>query len=175
MGILAIVVLFVAYAFIKYHGFGFAYALSIILFVLLYIAMLVAVPGVKVAVGGVFGIIISLILTIIGTEKVGAVIKSEYAKGKTVRSAVKAGFKGALTPTLVSCAAALATALLILALATGTLKSFAATLAIGAVLSAVTTLILHRAFSSLLLSATGYKEGFINLERKDDVSAETEE
>ena len=175
IAILAIAVLFIAYAFVKYHGFGLAYAFSTVLFVLLYIAMLVAVPGVKVAIGGVFGIIVALILTVFGTEKVGAIIKAEYAKGKTVRSAVKAGFKGALTPTLVSCAAALVTALLILAFATGTLKSFAVTLAIGSVLSAVTTLILHRMFSSLLLSATGYKEGFINLERTNDVSAETEE
>ncbi len=175
IGILAIVVIFVAYAFVKYRGYGCAYALSTILFALLYIAMLVAVPGVKVAVGGVFGVIVALFLTVFGTEKVGSLIKAEYAKGKTVKSAVKAGFDGALAPVLISCAVALFTSLLLLIFAVGTLKSFAAVLAIGSVLSAVTTLILHRAFSSLLLSAAGYKEGFMNLKRQDGASAETEE
>ncbi|MBP5686983.1 MAG: hypothetical protein J6W87_04285, partial [Clostridia bacterium] len=91
------------------------------------------------------------------------------------KSAVKAGFDGALAPVLVSCAVALFASLLLLVFAVGTLKSFAAVLAIGSVLSAVTTLILHRAFSSLLLSAAGYKEGFMNLKRQDGASAETEE
>ncbi len=170
-----IILAYIIFAFVKYHVYGVVNALSMILFGLVYVSMLVAVPGVKVAIGGVFGIIVATVLTAVGLEIIGASIKEEYARGKTVKSALKNSFSKALVPVLVASAIALIVALAILALATGTVRSFAVTLAIGSVLSALIVLVIHRVFSNIILSIAGYKEGFINLKRDAEPEEGAEE
>lgn len=58
-------------------------------------------------------------------------------------------------------------ALLLFFLASGTLRGFAVTFGIGAVVSFISNMLFARMFASLILPLSNYGEKFLNLKRED--------
>ena len=77
----------------------------------------------------------------------------------------------ALKPILGESAISIVGALILLALTGGALKNFALIFAIGAVVSAITTLLFARMFTSLILPLADYKESFFGLKRVEDANS----
>lgn len=153
--------------FVFYKGFGITSLLTLFTFILVEVAMLVAIPGITVSIGGIVGIILSSILTAEGLAVTFKRIKDEFAKGKTVKAAVKTGFNGALNISINVCVIFEVAALLLFAFTTGAIKSFAITLAIGVVVSFACTVLLARALTWLILPLIGNDEKFLGLTRED--------
>lgn len=158
---------------VKYKGYGIIAACSAWLFVLLFLLMLIAVPGVKVSLGGIIGIIAATALMADGLMITAKRIGEECDSGKMIRPAVKAGFRRAFRPVINSSVICALIAATVFAFANGTLKCFGITFGIGVVLSALTTLVFGRMFAALILSVNGYKYGFLGLKR--NAAAEVEE
>lgn len=169
--VIAIAILVVAVIvamFILDKKYGLIPCLSMILFIDLYLFLLIAIPGIRVAFGGVIGFALAVLLAADGFIITSKRIKEEFARGKTVKSALKAGFTRALAPVLGESAISIAGALILFALTHGAVKNFALLFAVGAAVSAITTLLFARMFTSLILPLADYKESFFGLKRTED-------
>lgn len=167
VAIYAVAILLVVAFFVFGKGYGFISGLTLILFLLIEALMLIAVPGVKLSLGGVVGIILSTILTADGLMVIYRRITEEFKNGKMTKTAVKNGFRRSTFPILGACVAAAAVGLCLFLLTTGTVKGFAVTFGIGAVVSCVSTMLFARMFASLVLPIAGYGEKFLNLKREE--------
>ncbi len=165
---ICVTVLFIMAALIAfYRGFGLAGALSAFAFILVEVAMLVAVPGIKLSMSGVIGIIASTILTGFGLILTSKKITAEYATGKTVKAAVKFGYKKAFRPVLLSNLLAGIAGLLIFILAGGAAINFGITLGIGAVISFIATTLLSRLYISIFMPLVKNPEKFFNMNKEE--------
>ena len=167
IAVVAFALVAIAAFLILYKGYGVVAALSFILFFLIEIAMLVAVPGIVLSVPGVIGIVFAAIICIDGLIITIARIKEEFAGGKTVKAAIRNGSKRAFRPILNTNVIALAIALLLFAFTGGTLNCFAITLGIGVVVSFISTVLFTRMFISLILPVCRNSEKFFNLKRSE--------
>lgn len=150
---------------VLYKGYGVIAAFTSWTFMLIYLLMLIAVPNVKVSLGGVIGILAATVLTLDGLMITAKRIKEEANNGKMIKAAVKAGFRRSFKPIINSAVVSAIVAITVLIFAKGSFACFGVTLGIGAVVSAFSTLVLSRMFTSLVLSANGYKYGFLGLKR----------
>ncbi len=166
IAILAILVAFFVFYAIAYRGFGLIMSLSLLAFALLETLMLIAVPGIVLSIGGVVGIGGAIVLTALALTLIGNSVKSEFVcTEKTVKAAVKKGFKDMIMPivNLFVVSAVVAGALLIFA--TGALQCFAITFGIGVIIGIIAALAFSRMFSWLILPIAGYSEKFLGVKR----------
>lgn len=157
VGIIALTVL--------YKGYGVIAAYTSWTFMLLYLLMLIAVPGIKVSLGGVIGVIAATVLTLDGLMITAKRIKEEADNGKMIKAAVKAGFRRSFKPIINSAVVSAIISGAVLIFAKGSFACFGITFGIGAIVSVISTLVLSRMYTSLVLSANGYKYGFLGLKR----------
>ncbi len=150
-----------------FKGYGIIAALSFILFFLIEIAMLVAVPGIVLSVPGVIGIIFAAVICIDGLAMTISRIREEFAGGKTVKAAVKAGDRRAFRPILNVHVISGVVAILLFAFTGGALQCFAITFGIGVVVSFIADAVFTRMFLSLILPLTKNPERFFTLKRAE--------
>lgn len=160
----AVIVLFIMAALIAfYRGIGISGALSAFAFILVETAMLVAVPGIKLSLSGIFGMIASTILLGVGLIFTSKMISAEFAAGKTVKAAVKFGYRKAFFPILFANLFAGISGLVIFLLGGGALVNFGITLGIGAVVSFISTTLLSRLYMVIFMPLVKNPENFFNM------------
>lgn len=162
-----IVVAMVAFIMIN-KGFGIANAFSLLWFILIEMLMLLAVPNVKVSIGSILGIILSIVLAIDGMAIISKRIKEEFASGKTYKSSIKLGFKRSLLPIINTGLVSIVISLLIFFLASGEVSAFAITFGIGSFISIITSLLFTRMYTAILLPLAKNKTAFLNLKREEE-------
>ena len=165
VGVIAI--LTIAGLIVLLKGFGVVSAISIVAFLFTFVAMLVAVPGIVLSVPGVLGMIVALIFTVVSMFATAKRVKEEYAKGKTIKSAIKAGYNGVFKSILNALVILVITSISILVFTTGTIQCFGITLGIGAGVSFLATALFSRLLTSCFVPLFSNPEGFFNLERED--------
>ena len=175
IAISALVVVAVAVMFVLDKKYGLVSCLSTILFIDLYLAMLIAIPNVRVSFGGVIGFALATVLMFDAFFITSKRIKEELGRGKTVKSAVKSGYTRALAPIAGTSGIALALALILLAFASGAVKNFALIFAIGTVLTAIVGMLVSRMFTNLILPIAGYEESFFGVKKTDGDETEVAE
>ena len=120
---------------------------------LLYVAMFIwsmAALNVVLTLPGIAALILSIGMAVDANVIIFARIKEEIAAGKSIRVAVNAGFKNALTTVLDAQITTLIAAVVLYEVGTTTVKGFALTLIIGIVISIFTAVIITQLFISLL-------------------------
>lgn len=137
-----------------YYISGVAASLALALYVELIIILLDAFE-ITLTLPGIAGIILSIGMAVDANVIIFARIREEIAKGKTVKSAIDTGFKKAASAIVDGNVTTLIAALVLGVMGSGTIKGFAATLALGIVLSMFTAMIVTR----LILKAF-YAVGF---------------
>lgn len=166
--ITALVVCIILTAIIFNKGFGIIYGLSLVSFELLEILIFLAIPGIRLGLGGVIGIALATVLVADGFVIISKRIKEEFASGKTFKASLKTGLSRSTLP-IINCGVIVAViSLLLFALTNGIIKNFAITLGIGAVLGMISTLVLTRFFSAIILPLVNNKEAFSNLKREEE-------
>lgn len=135
---------------------GLASVIALCLYVGLIIVLLSAFE-VTLTLPGVAGIILSIGMAVDANVIIFTRIKEEIAQGKVVKSAIKAGFNKALSAIIDGNITTLIAAVVLFWRGSGTVKGFAATLAIGIALSMVTALFVTK----FVLNAL-YELGFQN-------------
>ena len=93
---------------------------------------------------GIAGVILSIGMAVDANVIIYARIREEIAEGKTVRSAINIGFKKALTAIIDGNVTTLIAAFVLNFMATGSVKGFAQTLALGIVISMFTACVISR-------------------------------
>lgn len=167
VAVLAVAAAFIVAFFVCYRGYGFIAGLTLILSLLLQALMLIAVPGIKLSLGGVVGIIFATVLTADGLIITAKRIQEEYSGGKMVKTAVKTGFRRSIMPVIGGTVACGIIALALFLFVNGTLKGFAITFGIGAVISFISNMLFARMFAALILPIAGYGDKFLNLKRAE--------
>lgn len=151
VGFVIIVVFMIA----VYYVAGFAAGLALSLYVEL-IVVLLAAFDITLTLPGIAGIILSIGMAVDANVIIFARIREELATGKTVHSAIDAGFKKAQSAIWDGNVTTLIAAAVLGIMGSGTIKGFAATLALGIVLSMFTALVVTR-FIMKALYALGIK------------------
>ena len=165
----------IAAMFVFDKKYGVVSCLSAILFTDLYLFLMIAIPGIKISIGGVIGFALATVMLADGFMVISKRIKEEFARGKTVKSAVKTGFKRALLPIAGTSGITAAAAFILFLLAGGALKNFAVVFAVGAVLAAAINLLVSRMFANLILTIAKYDQTFLGLKRTDGNAEEAGE
>lgn len=144
---------------------GFAAAIALCLYVGLILVLLVAFE-VTLTLPGVAGIILSIGMAVDANVIIFTRIKEEIGLGKTVKSAIKTGFAKALSAIVDGNVTTLIAAAVLFWRGSGTVKGFAATLAIGIVLSMFTALFITK-FALNCLYEAGFQDAKFYGVRKD--------
>ncbi|MBP1765000.1 MAG: preprotein translocase subunit SecD, partial [Firmicutes bacterium] len=145
----------------------FAFAVSIIaivVFMLLFYRLSGFVANVALltlTLPGIAGIILSMGMAVDTSVLIFERFKEEYRGGKTLRSAMDAGFHRAFATIIDSHVTTLIAAAVLFVLGTGPVKGFAVTLGIGILLSLFTAITATRFMLKMLMNANIFKNGKI--------------
>ena len=163
IGLLIIFLIMLLY----YRGMGIAADIALILYTLMYIIFLAIVPGVQLTLPGIAGILLSIGMAVDANIVIFERVKREYASGKTVVSAVDAGFKRAVITVIDSNVTTILAAIVLFFLTTGAIKGFAITLFIGVALSMFTSIIVTRWYLKMMVALPKEKAKFFNLKKEE--------
>ncbi len=163
----AIIAFAVIALFVANKGYGFIALYTLLAYAVIYLAMILAVPGITVSFGAIVGILLATVLTVDGLIVIVKRVKEEFENGKMLKPAVKTAFARALKPILNTAAISLIVAALLLIFAKTVAFDFAVVFAIGTAISAFSTLLLTKMFTGLFLGASEYKPCFLNLKREE--------
>ena len=144
LGFIFIIIFMIA----LYRISGVAADLALIFYIALVIIILSAI-GSTLTLPGIAGIILSIGMAVDANVIIFTRIKEELAAGRSVRSAIDAGFEKAFSAILDGNVTTLIAAAVLYMMGTGLIKSFAQTLAIGIVVSMFTALVVTRAILKL--------------------------
>lgn len=133
-----------------YRFNGMASDIALIIYVALLLIVL-SLTGATLTLPGIAGIILSIGMAVDANVIIFTRIKEELAVGRSVRSAIDAGFSKAFSAILDGNVTTLIAAAVLYTLGTGVIKSFATTLAIGIVVSMFTALVITRLLLKLLV------------------------
>ena len=124
---------------------GVSAALALCLYITLTICLLSAFD-VTMTLPGIAGIILSVGMAVDANVIIFTRIREEIGLGKTVRSAIKSGFRKALSAIVDGNITTLIAAAVLFIMGTGTIKGFATTLGLGVIVSMFTALVITRAW-----------------------------
>lgn len=170
IGLLVIFIIMIAY----YRGMGVAADIALIIYTLLYIIFLAIVPGVQLTLPGIAGILLSIGMAVDANIVIFERIKREFANGKTIISAVDAGFKRAVITVIDANVTTILAAIVLFFLTTGAIKGFAITLLIGVVLSMLTSIFVTRWYLKIMAGLPKENEAkakFFNLKKEEKADA----
>lgn len=136
VGFLIVVVFMIA----VYRVPGLAASISLVLYVGLILVLLQAF-AITLTLPGVAGIILSIGMAVDANVIIFTRIKEEIGQGKVVQAAIKSGFHKALSAIIDGNVTTLIAAAVLYWKGSGTVKGFAATLALGIILSLLTALV----------------------------------
>jgi len=105
--------------------------------------------GATLTLPGIAGVIISIGMAVDANVIIFERLKEELRAGKTLKSAIDAGFKRAFTAILDSNVCSIITSLVLMGLGTGAVKGFAITLLIGVACSMFTAITVTRLFMNM--------------------------
>ena len=145
---IALVILFML---LIYRLPGLASSIALVLYVGLEMVLLQAFE-VTLTLPGIAGVILSIGMAVDANVIIFTRIKEELGQGNSVEKAIKAGFEKALSAILDGNITTLIAAAVLYLRGSGTVKSFASTLAIGIVVSLITALFVTRTLLNAFLA-----------------------
>lgn len=159
---------------IRYGDFGFLASFALVIYMVLMLFFLQAIPFVQLTLPGLAGIILSLGMAVDGTVIVFERFREEYRSGKKIPLSVKTGFKRAFWPIFDSNITTIITALVLYILGTASIKGFAITLLIGIILSMLMNLVILRFLVKWYLPFNSVKGKKLHLPKQTRVFKEPE-
>jgi len=145
---------------VLYRVPGVAASIALIIYVGLMVISL-NIFGVTLTLPGIAGIILSIGMAVDANVIIFTRIREEMAVGKTVRSAVKSGFKKARSAIIDGNVTTLIAAVVLYLRGSGTVKGFAMTLGIGIVLSMITAMFITQFILKALYEIGFQSEGCV--------------
>ena len=148
-GIIGFIIVMI-FMLLVYRVPGFAADIALIMYVGLMLFLLYSF-NITLTLPGIAGIILSIGMAVDANVIIFTRIKEEIGAGKSVLSSVKEGFNKALSAILDGNITTLIAAMVLFFRGTGSIKGFAATLALGIILSLFTSLLITKAVLNILL------------------------
>ena len=153
----------------RYGRLGLLADFSLVIYMVLMMFFLQAIPFIQLTLPGIAGIILSIGMAVDGNVIIFERIREEYASGKKIPLAVKGGFKKAFWPIFDSNITTILTSIILYILGTASIKGFALTLLLGILLSMFSTLVMTRILVKWALPFNANKPDKFKLKRKKNV------
>ena len=163
IGLAVVMVILIAF----YGGFGIAASVALMIYVILYTCVLAVFPWVQLTFPGIAGIVLSMGMAVDANVIIFDRIKEEYENGKTVTSAINAGYKRAVITVLDSNVTTILAAIVLWILCSGSIKGFAITLFLGVLVSMFTAVVITRWLTKVVRPLAKNEERFLGLKRRD--------
>lgn len=167
-GIIGIVLVF-AFMVYMYGTFGLLADIALMIYLLLLMFFLQAIPVVQLTLPGIAGIILSLGMAVDANVIIFERIKDEYRTGKKIPASIKSGFDKATSAILDANITTIIASVILYILGTGPIKGFAITLLIGIVISMFTALIVTKKLVNAYLPINSANPKPYKLTREDEV------
>ncbi len=164
-GVIGLVLIFVI-MYVRYRHLGLIANLSLIIYSILMLFFLQAIPFVQLSLAGIAGIILSLGMAVDANIVIFERMRDEYKLGKKIPTCVENGFKKGLVTILDSNITTLIACLVLYIFGNGTIQSFAITLALGILLSMFTALVLTKIFCRWYLHLNSKNPKKLNFKRE---------
>ncbi|PHV71642.1 protein translocase subunit SecD [Sporanaerobium hydrogeniformans] len=155
---------------VMYRGCGLAADIALTLYIALLILVLTAMEA-TLTLPGIAGILLSIGMAVDANIIIFVRIKEELNLGRSVRSAVDAGFQKAFSAILDGNVTTLIAAVVLYIFGTGLIKSFATTLGIGIVISMFTALVVTRILLKAFVNMDIRKPAFYAIVKKQSKEA----
>ncbi len=149
------VLIFIA---IYYNVFGLIADFALICNLLFLVGVMSVIPGAVMTLPGIAGIVLTLGMSIDANVLIFERIREELKKGSNVQVAINEGYGKAFVTILDSNLTTLATALVLFAVGTGSVKGFALVLMIGIVCSLFTAITVSRGVVNALFGGRSIKK-----------------
>lgn len=162
----SVILLAIIAMFAIYKGYGFMSMLSLFFYVVLELGMMVAVPGIVVSLYGVIGMVVGGLITAFGLALTAGKIKYEFENGRTLKAAVRAGYRRSFLPVTTACIVAGVIGLVTFIFAGGAIQSFGITLGIGAVVAYLAIEVVSRMFIEVCFPLIKNPEKFIGVKKE---------
>mgnify|MGYP004655612155 FL=1 len=167
-GVIGLILIFVI-MYIRYKDLGLIAIFSLIIYTILMLFFLQAIPFVQLTLAGIAGIILSLGMAVDANIVIFERMRDEYSVGKKIPTAVENGFKKGLVTILDSNVTTLIACLVLYIFGSGTIQSFAITLALGILLSMFSALVLTKVFCKWYLHLNSKNPKKLNFKREASV------
>lgn len=159
----------------RYGDFGLLAGFALVIYMVLMLFFLQAIPFVQLTLPGLAGIILSIGMAVDGTVIIFERVREEYRSGKKIPLSVKTGFKRAFWPIFDSNITTILTAIVLYILGTASIQGFAITLLIGIVLSMFMNLVVLRYLVKWYLPFNSVKPKKLHLPKQIRQNKETTE
>ena len=126
-------------------------ALSIYIIIVFYLMALV--PGIQLTLPGIAGIVLAIGMAVDANVIIFERIREELKNGRTMDSAIKRGYKNALSAIIDSNVTTIIASFVLMYFGTGSIRGFANTLFIGVVVSMFTAIVVTRVLLKCLVGA----------------------
>lgn len=161
------ILLIMIFMMIFYRIPGVAAAISMVFYTAAMLLLLNAF-NLTLTISGIAGIILSIGMAVDGNVIINARIKEELQAGRSTQEAIRFGFRKSTSAILDGNITTLIVAIVLLIFGSGTVQGFGMTLAIGIVLSVITSLLVSRLLVSSMYGMGAQKPGFYANSRKSD-------
>ncbi len=161
------VVLVILFMIVFYRLPGFVAGIALLFYSVLFMVV-ISVAGLNLSLPGIAGIILTIGMAVDANVIIFERIREEIANGKTIRAAIDAGYKNAMSAIIDSNVTTLIAAIVLWKLGTGTTVGFAKTLFIGVVLSMIMMLFVSRLMMRGLVGIKAVKPGLYGVKAKKE-------
>ena len=129
---------------VMYRMSGLLASLALTIYIIIVFYLMALVPGIQLTLPGIAGVVLAIGMAVDANVVIFERVKEELRLGKTVRSAVDAGFNRALSAVIDSNVTTIISAVILWVLGTGTIKGFGITLFIGIVISMLSAIFISK-------------------------------
>jgi protein-export membrane protein SecD len=168
-GAISLLLVFI-FMYVAYKDLGLLADISLVIYTIILMFLLQAVPIVQLTLPGIAGIILSLGMAVDGNVVIFERIKDEYRLGKKIPASCEAGFKKAFSAILDSNVTTIIASLVLALLGNGSIRGFAITLLIGIVVSMFTSIFVTKWLVNSYLPFNSTNAKRLGLKREDNVN-----
>ena len=138
------ILLVMLFMIIRYRMNGVVATWALCIYMLLLFFFIAVIPGIQLTLPGLAGIVLGIGMAVDANVIIYERFNEEIRAGRPARSAVRAGFKNAMSAILDSNVTTLIAAIVLLIYVTGSVQGFAKTLLLGVIVSMFTALVITR-------------------------------
>ena len=164
IGILLVMLLMI----VRYRLNGVVASWALCVYIITLFWLIAVIPGIQLTLPGLAGIVLGIGMAVDANVIIYERFNEEVRAGKAVKTALRTGFKNALSAILDSNVTTLIAAIVLLILGTGSVQGFAKTLLLGVVVSMFSAIIITRLLMNLFVGAGADKPGlFCKVNRQE--------
>ena len=166
VGLCAIALAVMIFLSVRYRMFGALASWSMLVFVAIFAFLLQSIPLVVMDMNGVLGVVATFLILTASMVQIFERIRTEYASGKKIPNAIRAGFKKNVLPTLEKYSFLLIVLAVCYVVGTQGIKHMACVMFVGLFVNYFTLFVMLRGVCACYMVLNSTKKGLYNLKRE---------